>query len=102
MVATEDETISRAASNCFHTSSICLDARRFRIVETPAVHRAPEIRVQLEIGAAPFLPHRSEKRLEVSLYIRMAAVECVPRPPSPAGESHLIRGQRFSVRAFHE
>src|SRR5439155_10182428 len=97
MIAAEDERIARAAKDRLHAAAIRFDARRLRIVETAAVHRAPEVRVQLEVGAAPFLPHRAEDVREMLLRIAVRAVERVPGTATPAAKGHAIGSQRCAL-----
>ena len=64
------------------------------IVEPAAMHRAPEIGVELEIGATPFLAHGAKELFEMPLHLGMRAVERVPWPAPPAAERHAIGSQR--------
>ena len=102
VIAAEDEAVARAAQDRLHPAAVGFDARRPRIVEASAVHRAPEVRVELEVGAAPFLPHRAEHVLEVLLHLGMRAVERVPGAAPPAAEGDLVRAQRLAVGVLDE
>src|SRR6185369_5424506 len=102
MIATENKTVFHAAKNGLHAATISLDTRGAGIVELPAVNRAPEVRVEFEIGAAPLALHRAKKRLDVLLRLRVRAVEYVPWSTTPAAERHSIRAQRFAVAVFDE
>src|SRR5262245_3345757 len=53
VIATEYETISNSVDDRSHPLAIGLDARCTFIVKVAAVNRAPEVCVELEIGAAP-------------------------------------------------
>src|SRR6266550_619057 len=88
MIATEDKAIAGASQNCCHPASIGLNASSQRVTKTAAVNGAPEIRVQLEIGAAPFTAHRAKQIFKVFLDLRMRAVENVPGPMPPTAKCH--------------
>src|SRR6185503_14374627 len=65
-----------------------------RIVEPSAMHRAPEVRVQLEVGAAPLATHGPEDAGEVILRAGMRTVQRVPWSAPPAAEGHAVRPKR--------
>ncbi len=67
MVAPENEAVACAADDRVHAAAVGLDAGRARVVEPPAVHRTPEVRVELEVRAAPFGVHDVENALQVRL-----------------------------------
>src|SRR5438552_6813355 len=94
MIAAEKKSVSRAAADCAHAAAVGVDACRVRIAESASVHRSPEVRVELEVGAAPFLAHRPEHALEVRLRLGMGAVDRVPRTVPPSAERHAIGSQR--------
>src|SRR5438876_4442555 len=102
MIAAEEKRVARAAHDRLHPATVRLDPRRVRIVETAAVHRAPEVRVELEVRAAPLLAHRRKETLEMLLDVRMRAVERVPRAATPASERHAIGAQRRTIRILDE
>src|SRR4051812_48643649 len=102
MVAAEDEAVAGAAEDRLHAAAVGLDARRLWIVEAPAVDRAPEIRVQLEVGDAPFATHGAEQVLEVRLHLWMRTIEDVPRTATPAAERDLVRTKRRVVCVLDE
>src|SRR5688500_18519397 len=85
-----------------HPPPVGLEARGAWIVEAAAVDRAPEIRVELEVGHAPPLAHGAEDLLEMCLRARMRAVHRVPGPAAPAAEGHAVRAQGSAVRVLHE
>src|SRR5205085_755507 len=95
LIAAKDETIARAREHRLHAAPVGLDARRARVVETAAVNRAPEVRIELEVGDAPLAPHRAEDCGEVLLHCRVCAVEHVPRAVPPAAESDAVGAQRL-------
>src|SRR5262249_21278638 len=97
MIASENEALLRTAKNSLHSAAIGFDAGGVRVVETAAVHCAPEVRVQFEIGAAPFLAHRAEQALQMFLRFGMRAIKRVPGPAPPSAERDFARWQR---RAF--
>ena len=102
MIAAEHERVAGAAKDRRHAAPIRFDARRARIVEAAAVKRAPEIRVELEVRAAPLVPHGSEQPLEMLLHVGVRAVERVPWASPPAAECDAIGAQRRAVVAAHE
>src|SRR5438105_2403523 len=102
MVATQNETISRAAADGFHALPVGLNARRFGIMEPTTVDRAPEIRIELEVGAAPLFAHRAERLLEMLLHLGMSAIQHVPWSVPPSAKSYLAGHQRFIVSAADE
>src|SRR5688500_12712250 len=102
MIAAKYKTVLDTAQDRLHAATIGLDARGVRIVEATSMNRAPEVCVELEVGAAPIALHRAEESLEVLLHLGVCAVEHVPRTTPPAAKRDLIRAQRFSVRVFHE
>src|SRR6185369_13661672 len=61
VVATEDETIFRAAQYRAHPGAISLDAGSALVVKAAAVDRAPEVCVKLEVSAAPLAVHRAKE-----------------------------------------
>ena len=79
-------------------------------VETlPPRHAAPEIGIQLEIGAAPLLSHGAEHLIEIFAGFRMRTVQHVPWSAAPAAETVLCRRKRLfpvipdkTVRMFPE
>src|SRR6266699_4752532 len=97
MIAAEKKRVAGAAEDRPHAAAVRLDPCRARIVQTAAVHRAPEVRVEFEVGAAPLLAHRSKQMLEMILDCRMRSIECVPWPAPPAAERHPIGPQRPAV-----
>src|SRR4026209_857224 len=97
MIAAEDETVSGAAQDGLHHASVRFDTRPPGVVEAAAVDRAPEVRVELEIGHAPVAAHRAKYVFEMRLHVRMGTVEDVPRTTTPAPERHLVGAQRGPV-----
>src|SRR6185369_15049079 len=91
-----------AAQYRFHAATICLDARRARIVKTAAMNRAPEVRIEFEVSAAPVALHRAKEFFEMFLHLRMRAVQHVPWTTPPAAKRHPIRTQRLAIRVFHK
>src|SRR5437588_12852372 len=102
MVAAEDEAVARAAENRLHAAAVRLDACGARVPVSPAVNRAPEVCVELEVRDAPLAPHRREQVLEMFLHLRVRAVEYVPGAATPAAEGDFIRAQRLGVVVTHE
>src|SRR5262245_40075963 len=102
MIAAKDEGIAGALQHCLHTAAIGLDACSARIVKPSAVNRAPEVCIELEIGAAPLLAHRPKDVCQVRLRVRMRAVERVPGPAAPAAKRDPIRPQRLAAVVAHE
>src|SRR4051812_36585769 len=97
MIAAEDETVARAAQDRLHPAPVGFDARGFRVGEFPAVHRAPEVGVELEVRHAPLFAHRAEDGFEMALYFGIGAVERVPGAAPPALERHFVGGERLAV-----
>src|SRR5262245_54037581 len=102
MVATEQKCVAGPAPDRLHAATIGLDARSLWIVKAPAVHRTPEIGVELEVAAAPFRAHRPEYRFKMCLRARMCTVDRVPRTATPSAESHAIGPQRRAGVVFDE
>src|SRR5689334_15274251 len=102
MIAAEDEGVACAAEYGLHAAAVGFDAGRLRVVEAAAVHRAPEVRVELEVSDAPLPAHGAEDALEVLLDFGVGAIERVPRAVAPALEGDLAGGERLAVIAFHE
>src|SRR5262249_40626890 len=102
MIAAEEESIARATRNRRHAAPVGFNPRRARIMEPSAVHRAPEGRIELEVGAPPLLAHRAEYALEVCLRLRMRSVDRVPRTAAPSAERHTIGSQRRAVGVANE
>src|SRR5262249_60188494 len=86
----------------WHPAPVGFNARRAGVVKTAAVHRAPEIRVELEVCAAPIAPHRAKDRLEMFLRFRMRAIERVPGAAPPSAEGDLVRAQWLPLRILDE
>src|SRR6185503_19114526 len=102
MITTQHETVFDAAQYRLHAATICFDSRRARIVKATAVNRAPEVRIELEVGAAPITLHDAEELFEMLLHFRMRAVEHVPWTTPPTTKCDAIRPQRFPLRVFHK
>src|SRR5688500_12741043 len=102
MIAAEDERVTGAAQHRLHAAPVRFDARGLRIVKAPAMNCAPEVRVQLEVGASPLAPHRLEYMREVFLRPGMRAVDGIPRAATPSAKRHLVRAQRRAVGVLHE
>src|SRR5215471_7621967 len=102
MIAAENEAVACAAQNRLHPAPVGFDSRCAWIIKTPAMHRAPEIGVELEICTTPFAPHRAEDHFKMFLRIRVRAVERVPGPTSPSAEGDFVRSQRLAVSIFDE
>src|ERR1035437_8207931 len=102
MIAAQDEAIARAAQDRKHTAAIGFDAGGFGVVQLAAVHGAPKVGVELEIGPAPLLAHGAEDVLQVPLHLGVGAIECIPGTAAPALEGDLAGGQRLTVLALHE
>ena len=100
VVAAEDERVSRAPTHRLHAAAVGFDPRGARVVEPPAVDRAPEVRVELEVGAAPLRAHGAEDGLEVGLRLGVGAVERVPGAAPPAAEGHAVRAQGRPSASF--
>src|SRR5205085_7438408 len=100
MIAAENETLARASSNGPHAAPIRFDARRAPVRKMAAVHRPPEVRVELEVGAAPLTAHRAKDRFEMSLSLRVRAVQRVPGAAPPAAEGDAVRAQRRTLGVF--
>ena len=64
--------------------------------------RAPEVRVELEVGDTPLAAHGSEHAFEMRLHLGVRAVEHVPRAAPPAAKCHLVGTQRRSVGVLDE
>src|SRR6185369_13563901 len=94
MVAAKNETAGTAAKYRLHAAPVRLDPRCARIVKAPSMHRAPEIRVQFEVGTAPVTAHCAKDQLEMLLSFWIRAVQRVPRTTTPAAERHPVRSQR--------
>src|SRR3954447_22471327 len=71
-------------------------------MQPSAVHRTPEIRIQLEIRAAPIAAHRVEHVFKMLLNLGIGSVERVPWGVPPTGERHFIRRERLAGRIFSE
>src|SRR5262249_31001865 len=102
MVAAEEKGVAGATSNRRHPAPVRLDARRARIVKAPAVHPSPEVRIELEVAAAPLSAHDAKQLLEVRLRARMRAVDRIPRTAAPAPERDAIGSEGRAVGASHE
>src|SRR5206468_11035939 len=57
VVAAEQEAVAGALDDRLHAAAVGLDAGGGGIVEVAAVDGAPEVGVQLEVGAAPVVAH---------------------------------------------
>src|SRR5262249_41537296 len=97
MVAAKYESIARATKNRLHPAPVGFNTRRAWIVKTTAVHRAPEVGVELEIRAAPFAPHCAEDHFEMFLSFRMRAIERVPGAAPPSAEGDFVRAQGLAI-----
>ena len=95
MITTQNETIARPAQDRLHAATIGFNARGARIVKASSMNRTPEVRVELEISAAPLAPHRAKKRLEMllDLWVFRAVLErssegqrLAPQRGCPAGD----------------
>src|SRR5258708_4224782 len=102
MVAAKNKTVSRAAANRFHALAIGLYPRCPGIMEPPAVHRAPEIGVELEVSAAPLFAHGAEGFFKMLLHLGMSAVERIPRAVTPSAKSYLAGNERLTIGAPDE
>ena len=102
MIASEDEAVAGALEHGLHAAAIGFDARGFGIVEVAAVHRAPEVGVELEVSHAPLVAHGAEDGLQVLLHFGIGAVERVPGAAAPALEGDLVGGERLAVGVLHE
>src|SRR4051794_32732846 len=102
MIAAENKAISRTVENRLHAAAVRFDACRLRIVQLAAMHRAPEVCVQLEIRTAPLVSHRVKQRFEMPLHFGMRAVQRVPRPAPPSLKRNLASRQRLTVGVLHE
>src|SRR5258708_7583556 len=71
-------------------------------MEPPAVHRAPEVGIEFEIGAAPFFAHGAEGLLKMLLNLGMSAVQHVPGGVPPSAKRYLTGHERFVVSAADE
>src|SRR5262249_15797985 len=91
MIAAEDEAVARTLQHGLHATAIGLDARSFRVVQFAAVHRAPEVGVELKVRDAPLFAHGAGDTLQVLLPLRSGAVERIPRTAAPALEGYLGR-----------
>src|ERR1051325_9195115 len=102
VVAAENEAVARALQHRLHTATVGLDARSLRVPQLAAVHRAPKVRVELEIRDAPLVAHGAEDALQVLLHFGIGAIERVPRTAPPPLERDLVRGKRLAIFALHE
>src|SRR5829696_159037 len=106
MIAAQNEGSASSLDHGPHPSTVSFDTRRARVVESPAMHRTPEICIELEIGNAPVVPHRAENGLEMSLHAGMCTIQSVPAAffldRAPPAEGHSVRTQRFAVRIYYE
>src|SRR5262245_44211587 len=102
MVAAKDKTVSSAGANGLHAPAVSLDARGFGIMESTAVHGAPEIGVELEIAAPPLLAHGVEDFPQVLLHFRVRPIERVPRSMPPPAKRYQAGHKRFIVSAAYE
>src|SRR6185436_13826299 len=93
VIATKHKAVLNAAQYRLHAATVSLDARRARVVKAAATNRAPEVCVELKVGAAPLAPHRAKKVFEVLLDLRVRAVEHVPWTTPPAAKRDAIRTQ---------
>ncbi len=84
MITAEHKTILDAAQYCLHATTISFNTRRTRVVKAATTNRAPKVRIELEISAAPIAFHRAKEIFEMPLHFRMCAVEHVPwtMPPT--------------------
>src|SRR5262245_756268 len=102
MIAAEQERVAGATPDRLHSVPIGLNARRAGIVERSAVNRAPEVRIELEIGATPLAAHRAKDLLEMRLRAGMRAVDRVPGAAAPSSERDLVGAKRIAVRVLDE
>src|SRR5258708_21601612 len=93
VIATQDETVARAAQDRPHSVAIGFDARGLGIVERATMHSAPEIRVELEVGAAPVVAHGPDELFVMLFDLAMRSVEPVPAAMPPSAEGHAIGTQ---------
>src|SRR5260221_9308161 len=102
MIAAQNETTSRAPANGFHTLAVGLYAGGFGIMEPSAMHRAPEIGIEFEIGAAPLFAHGAEGLLEMLLHRGMSAIQHIPGSVPPSAKRYLAGHERFVISAADE
>src|SRR5260370_42615915 len=102
MIAAQNEAVPGAAQDRLHPAPVSFDAGRLRIVEHAAMHGAPEVRIELEVGATPLLAHGPEEAFQMLLRFRMRSIKRVPRPVSPPAEGHFVCGQRRAVGSLDE
>ncbi len=102
VVAAEDEAVAGAAQDGLHAAAVGFDAGGFGIVQLAAVHGAPEVGVELEIGHSPLLSHGAEDVFQVLLHLGVGAIERVPGAMAPSLESDLVGRERLAVFALHE
>src|SRR5260370_42488424 len=99
MFDSKEKTFPRSATCGFHTVPVSLDATRLGIVETTAVHRAPKVSIELEVGTATLLPHGAKDFLKVLLNLGMCSIQRVPGSVAPSAESHPTRLQGLAILA---
>src|SRR5215471_1568971 len=102
MVASQDETVAGAAPDRLHALPVSLDARGFGIVESPTMHRAPEIGVQFEIRAPPVFAHGAEDLFKMLLHFRMRPIQRVPGSVPPPCKRYLAGQKRLIVCSADE
>src|SRR5712691_11890961 len=102
MIASKQERVAAAAEDRLHPPAVRFHARRASIVKPSPVHRAPEVCIELEIGAAPFLTHRAEDLFEMLLRLGVRAVHRIPRTSTPAAERHAIGAKRLAAFVLDE
>src|SRR5262249_10130178 len=102
MIAPKNEAIAGAFEDGLHASTVGLDAGRGRVVKTAAMDRSPEVGVELEVGAPPFVAHRAKDSFEVCLGAGVCPIENVPGAMTPTAESHAVRPQRCSAGVLDE
>src|SRR5262245_66166732 len=102
VIAAEYEAVARAAQNRLHPAPVGFNARRAWVVKTSAVHRAPEVGVELEVRTSPLAPHCAEDNFEMFPRFRVSAVERVPGAATPAAESDFVGAQGLALGVFDE
>src|SRR5215831_17579325 len=102
LVTAEYESVSGTFDDRLHPSAIRLDASSLWVVMTATVHRSPEVRIKLEIRAAPIIAHGAKDVFEMSLCFRISAVKRIPWTTSPPSKGDTVRTQWFSIGAFYK
>src|SRR5687767_8335418 len=102
MVTAEDESVARAPQNCLHSPPVSFDASCLRVMQPPAVHRAPEVRIEFEVGAAPLAIHNPKQVFKMLLRRGMGTVERVPGSAPPTAERDTIGAHWIPFPVFHE